>query len=398
MSYKLQSKMKKDIVILGGGIAGLTTALALKKIGMEATIIEAAPVFKPVGAGITLAANAMQVYSLLGIYDKLLAAGNSLGELKIVTQNGKTLSQANADKLKNGFTNLAISRHALHDILLNELDPKNIISGKKSIRMIQEEEKVKVWFNDQSSITCDALIVAEGIHSTIRKQLLPSSTIRYAGYTCWRGLTSNANLNIQETSETWGKNGRFGIVPIGNNQIYWFACKNAPAQNQEMKAWKQKELLQNFKAYHKDIIHVLENTPDDHIIWNDICDLKPISNYAFSNVVLIGDAAHATTPNMGQGACQAIEDAFFLAHEFQQTQTIQEAFIHFEQKRMKRTQGIVKQSQRIGKIAQLENPVLAWGRNTLMNLTPASVVEKQLAKIYKIDLKPLNEKVVHLIE
>ncbi|MBK6526865.1 MAG: FAD-dependent monooxygenase [Crocinitomicaceae bacterium] len=80
-----------------------------------------------------------------------------------------------------------------------------------------------------------------------------------------------------------------------------------------MKAWKQKELLQNFQDYHEDIKDVLKNTPDNHIIWNDIIDLKPISTYAFGSVLLIGDAAHATTPNMGQGACQAIEDAFSCA-------------------------------------------------------------------------------------
>lgn len=390
--------MKTDILILGGGIAGLTTALALKKIGINAKVVEASPLFKPVGAGITLAANAMQVYSLLGIYDKLLAEGNSLGELKVLAQNGKKISHANADKLKNGFTNLAISRHALHQILVNEIDPKNIICGKKSIQFVQEKEQIKVWFDDQSIISCDALIVAEGIHSNIRKQLIPDSEIRYAGYTCWRGLTTSTNLNIQETSETWGRNGRFGIVPIGQNQIYWFACKNASSQNQQMKSWKQKDLLNNFKNYHEDIKHILENTPDDHIIWNDICDLKPISNYAFGSVVLIGDAAHATTPNLGQGACQAIEDAFFLAQELQINQSIQEAFIHFEKKRLKRTQTIVNQSQRLGKIAQLENPFLSWARNSLLRLTPQIILEKQLAQIYTIDLKPLKEKSSALID
>jgi 2-polyprenyl-6-methoxyphenol hydroxylase-like FAD-dependent oxidoreductase len=382
--------MKTNTLILGGGIAGLTTALALKRIGINAVLVEAAPEFKPVGAGITLAANAMQVYSLLGIYDKLIASGNPLGELKVVTQKGNTISQANADKLKNGFTNLAISRYALHQILLDEIDPKNIISGKKSIRCVQENEKITVWFDDRSTITCDSLIVAEGIHSNIRKQLLPESKIRYAGYTCWRGMTTITNLNIQEASETWGKNGRFGIVPIGKNQIYWFACKNAPAQNQVMKSWKQKELLENFKDYHNDIKQVLQNTPDNQIIWNDICDLKPISRYAFGSVVLIGDAAHATTPNLGQGACQAIEDAFHIAQALQRNESPREAFIQFEQTRFKRTQTIVNQSQRLGKIAQLENPILTWTRNTLLKLTPARILEKQLAEIYTIDLKPLK--------
>ncbi|MBI3135163.1 MAG: FAD-dependent monooxygenase [Bacteroidetes bacterium] len=382
--------MKTDFLILGGGIAGLTTAIALKRIGINATLVEAAPQFKPVGAGIALAANAMKVYHQLGLYDKLLIAGNSIGEMQIKNQTGKIISHANAEKFKNGLTNIAISRPELHRVLLEETDPKQIITGKRSVRFKQDTHSLTVFFDDGTSIDCNALIVAEGIHSPIRKQLLPQSETRYSGYTCWRGLADNTNLKITHTSETWGTQGRFGIVPIGKNQVYWFACKNGPANDATLKSWKQKELLANYARYHQDIKTVLANTPDDHIIWNDIADLKPIDRFAFERIVLIGDSAHATTPNMGQGACQAIEDALVLASAIQKNETIPAAFHDFETKRMARTHGIVNQSWRLGKIAQLQNPIAAGIRNLAFRLTPASVLEKQISKIYQIELPVLN--------
>src|SRR5687767_11634919 len=134
--------MKTEFLILGGGIAGLTTAIALKRIGIQATLVEAAPEFKPVGAGIALAANAMKVYHQLGLYEKLRIAGNSIGEMQVRNQKGKILSHANADKFKNGLTNIAISRPELHRILLEEIDSKHILTGKRSIGFTREKENI----------------------------------------------------------------------------------------------------------------------------------------------------------------------------------------------------------------------------------------------------------------
>ena len=376
--------MKTDFLILGGGIAGLTTAIALKRIGINATLVEAAPEFKPVGAGIGLAANAMYVYHQLGLYHEILKAGNSLGEVQIRNQKGKVISQADGEKFKNGLTNIAISRPALHKILLDATDRTYIITGKRSTHFTQAGDEITVHLDDQTTITCKHLIVAEGIHSPIRKQLLPASRERYAGYTCWRGLTGKNMHQITQTSETWGSGGRFGIVPIGEGQVYWFVCKKAPANDPKLRTWKQKELLTLFEGYAPDIIEVLKQTPDENIIWNDISDLEPIHQFAFGNILLIGDAAHATTPNMGQGACQAIEDALMLAHVLQKNDTPEKAFSEFEKRRMERVHGIVNQSWKIGKVAQVENPFLAGIRNMIVQITPASVLEKSLAKIYQV--------------
>jgi 2-polyprenyl-6-methoxyphenol hydroxylase-like FAD-dependent oxidoreductase len=249
----------------------------------------------------------------------------------------------------------------------------------------QTNDSVIIKFGDGSIHETNFLIAADGIHSPIRKKLLPQTEPRYAGYTCWRAVIDNTHLNLSETSETWGTKGRFGISPLKDNKIYWYACINAPQNDASLKSFKVRDLQNHFKDFHAPIPEILSATKDENLIWNDIIDLKPIDHYAFGNIVLIGDAAHATTPNMGQGACQAIEDAVILADELQKDSNIQKAFAQFEQRRLKRTHYIVNRSWTIGKVAQLQNKTLASLRNAMFKLLPTSAGEHQLKRLYEVD-------------
>jgi 2-polyprenyl-6-methoxyphenol hydroxylase-like FAD-dependent oxidoreductase len=120
------------------------------------------------------------------------------------------------------------------------------------------------------------------------------------------------------------------------------------------------------------------------LIWGDIIDIKPLSRFAFGNIALMGDAAHATTPNMGQGACMAIEDAVVLANLISTHSNVQNAFVKYETLRRPRTEKIVNGSWNLGRIAQLENPVLAWLRNTAVRLAPPSAAERQMQFLYNV--------------
>ena len=192
-------------------------------------------------------------------------------------------------------------------------------------------------------------------------------------------------MTLQEASETWGASGRFGIVPLADNKIYWFACINAPQNDKAMRQFKVADLQYNFRNYHSLIPLILEQSKDEDLLWNDIIDVKPVTRYAFERIVLVGDAAHATTPNMGQGACQAIEDAVVLADELSKHGDISKAFKQFEQRRLKRTHYIVNTSWNIGKAAQINNKVLANCRNFLFRHLPSRVQDRQLEKLYKVD-------------
>jgi 2-polyprenyl-6-methoxyphenol hydroxylase-like FAD-dependent oxidoreductase len=137
-------------------------------------------------------------------------------------------------------------------------------------------------------------------------------------------------------------------------------------------------LKRYFNDFHFPIAAVLEKTPNHRLIWSDIIDIKPLKRFAFGKVVLMGDAAHATTPNMGQGACMAIEDGAILANCIENYGSAEEAFVQFERKRIKRTTSIVNNSLRIGKFAQLKNPLLMQLRNAALRITPPGVTERQI--------------------
>jgi len=188
-----------------------------------------------------------------------------------------------------------------------------------------------------------------------------------------------------ESSETWAAAGRFGIVPLAFNKLYWFACINAKPNDERLRKFTISDLQNHFKNFHHPIPEILLQTKNECLIQNDIVDIQPISNYAFKNVLLIGDAAHATTPNLGQGACQAIEDAIIVAEEIKRNPDIGSAFMKFEKRRIKRTHDVVNKSRAIGKIAQLENTFLITLRNSIFRMLPSGLNDQQLKKIYTVD-------------
>ena len=146
------------------------------------------------------------------------------------------------------------------------------------------------------------------------------------------------------------------------------------------------DIKRNFKDYHEEITQILEQTQIGGIIQNDLHDLKPIKTYAFDKLVLIGDTAHATTPNMGQGACQAIEDAVVLAECLKVNSSVKEAFKRFEAKRVKRTHYIVNQSWTMGKVAHWKNPIATSLRDTLLRMIPERIAQQQIHKVYDFKL------------
>jgi len=376
-----------NIAICGGGIAGLTTAIALKKAGYAPVIFEAAPEFKAVGAGLGLAANAIKALDKLGIKEEVIAEGRLLPSFSVLDEKGKAIMHTDSTRLseKFGIDNFTIHRSALHEILLTSTEGLKLFSGKKCIRFEPQEDNIVLHFSDGSQYICNYLIAADGIHSPIRKQLLPESTPRFAGYTCWRAVIDNNIPSVSSSCEYWGRNGRFGLVPLAGNKLYWFATTNSSRDNPIFKNFKVKDLKSLFSNYHETVELTLDNTPDEVLIWNDIIDLKPIPRYHFGNILLIGDAAHATTPNLGQGASQAIEDAAVLSDELQKAKELPLVFASFEKRRLKRTHFIIRQSEKLGKAAQLSHPLLIRIRNAILRTLPSQIQEKQLKKLYTTD-------------
>jgi 2-polyprenyl-6-methoxyphenol hydroxylase-like FAD-dependent oxidoreductase len=326
------------------------------------------------------------VLEQLQVAEQVKARGHLITSMIIQDEKGNYISALDTRKFTReyGMYNVAIHRAALHEVLLGEIPPAQIQTGKKAIGFVEKENTVVLKFDDGTEAEGAAVIVADGIHSAKRKQLLPDSTPRYAGYTCWRGIVENTWGIEDQAVEAWGTTGRIGYVPIGDNKVYWFACKNAPYQDERMKQLSREALRRNFEIFAQPVPQIIEQTPIENIIWNDIVDLKPISRFAFNRLLLIGDAAHATTPNLGQGACLGIEDALAVGELLEHHENPVKAFEVFEQTRLKRAHFIVNTSYRVGKLAQVENRFLARLRNTLFRLLPESVNERQLKQVLAI--------------
>lgn len=367
------------ITILGGGIAGLTTSIALKKIGINTVIFEASAKIAAVGAGLGVGVNAIKALRTLGLDEEIIQQGKSLNTFSIRDQKGKVVS-----KTIFGENNLAIHRANLYNVLLSKIDSQSIHLGKR-VKIIENlSTGVRLLFEDGTVHHTNYLIVADGVNSVARQMLLSNAKPRYAGYTCWRAVIDSDSIQNLEPTETWGKNGRFGMVPLAENKIYWFACINALQNDPKFKKYAISDLVKHFADYHSPIPEILLRTKNEDLIHNDIVDLAPLRQFAHGRIVLIGDAAHATTPNMGQGACQAIEDAVVLGKSLTEESTVELAFKKFETQRLKRTKWIIETSNRIGKVAQLENPFIIRIRNLFMRLIPDSIKNKQFNKINDI--------------
>lgn len=376
-----------QLVILGGGIAGLTAAIALNRIGIKALVYEAAPAIRAVGAGLVLAANAIKAFKKLGIDQAVMAEGRLLDAFSIRDEKGRIITQTDslASAEKYGADNFTIHRANLHRVLMTFLGPEAVQTNKCCIHFESRQDKILLAFSDGSSATADFLIAADGIHSAVRKKLQPGARVRYAGYTCWRAVIESPSGDWNQTTETWGPQGRFGIAPLAQNQLYWFACMQAKPNDARLQHFTVQDLLSRFGSYHDPIPDLLRRTQNEDLIWNDIADLAPLPRYAFGNILLIGDAAHATTPNMGQGACQAIEDAVILADEIEQGASLPAAFRAFEMRRRARTHYVVRQSRLLGNIAQVQNKYVGALRNALLRALPASVQHHQMDKILRVD-------------
>ena len=381
----------KKFAIVGGGIGGLSLAIAMQRKGLSVKVFESAPEFKPLGAGLALAANAMKAYADIGIADEVISEGWKIKRMYGKDHRDRVISFTDAQELSQRYgivNNFTIHRADLHRVLLKLLEPETIEFAKTCVDFEQKENGVSLHFSDGTVSTSDCLIACDGIHSPIRKKLLPESLPRYSGYTCWRAVVDDlpGGFNPDETTESWGPGRRFGVVPLSNHRVYWFATLNAKYNDSVMRNATPKDLGEYFKGFHFPIPQLLERTRQDQLIWGDIIDIKPIKRFAFGNVLLMGDAAHATTPNMGQGACMAIEDAAALANGLTRY-TPAEAFKKFEAHRIARTTRIVNQSWTFGKIAQLENPLLIGLRNGAFRMMPKRMIDKELKSLYEVSFQ-----------
>jgi 2-polyprenyl-6-methoxyphenol hydroxylase-like FAD-dependent oxidoreductase len=365
------------IVIAGAGIGGLTLACALARGGRAVRVLEQAGALQPAGAGIALARNALRALAHIGLEALVREAGHPLLEAAICNHRGKTLLAAPVPDTM-GVT-LAFARSDLQRVLLDAF-PGTVELGRRVVgyRQAVGAGAVEVLLETGETLEAELLVGADGLRSAVRRTMRGEEPVRYAGYTSWRALVDGWPAAVRFT-ESWGAGARFGIVPLRAGRVYWFAAADAPEGLRDP-ADAVGALRTRFARWHAPIDDLLAATPPERLLRTDIHDRRPVDSWVDGRVALLGDAAHPMTPNLGQGGCQAIEDAVVLADVLARHDDVSAALAGYERRRIGRANSFVARSYNFGRLAHLRAAPLRWLRDRALRAVPSRLTAKAAAR------------------
>lgn len=383
------STPRLDVAVIGGGIGGLTTAIALRQRGIEAHVYESAPILQVAGAGLTLSPNAMQVLRRLDLAERVYDAGVTLEHFELHDARSGPLQRfAIADAARrHGEPMVAIHRRRLRDILASEVPESHVHTSATCEAVTELGGRPTMRFADGNTITADLVIGADGLRSTVRQYVAPGRTLRYSGQTSLRAVASlELPAELAHTArEIWAPHMRFGFLPIAPGEVYWFAVFDAPAADAQPPAETALPLDRLCASFPSPVADIVAATDAEQIIRTDIHDVAPFRGWSRGRVVLLGDAAHATTPNLGQGAAQAIEDAWVLADRLASSATVEDALARYEAIRQPKAHFVVERSWTVGRIAHVANPLGRALRNLAMRWTSASATQRQYDRLFALN-------------
>ncbi len=349
MSPGTQATPKRTAVIAGAGLGGLVAAIALRKQGVDAHIYEKARELRPVGAGLSLSPNGLNTLETIipGIAGTLKALGSETHKVSVRKSTGELLA-TDQTTIKQRYNQplLNIRWSSLQETLASHLPPETIHLNTRLIGFHQNHSNVEVHFENGPSATADLLIGADGIGSAVRESLIGDGPPRYAGRMSWRAVIKYQDHPppANEATIITGPDGKaFTLFDPGGGFIFWSAAALSPEGSATNTPPKQR-VQQTFSGWASPIAALLEATPSEDIVERPICDRLPVTSWSQGRVTLLGDAAHAMVPTLGQGANMAFEDALELAHFLQQTPGIETALTRYDTSRIYRTQIIQARS------------------------------------------------------
>jgi FAD-dependent urate hydroxylase len=374
----MQSSASKRAIIIGAGIGGITAAIALQRAGLDVTVFERADELREVGSGLPLWASALKALQKMELNDVLEALGAPVLAGNVSTWRGDILFDLRTEILPKsvGTLNTVVHRAELLALLLETLGENNVQLGATCVGFTQDATGVCARFADGREVRGDVLIGADGLHSVIRAQLFGASNPRYVGYICWRGLAHITRTGL--LTMAWGKGHLFGVTSMSKGRAYWFAQFYCSEERPEKAGGRKREMLELFHDWHDPIPAVIEATAEEDILRNPIYESKPLRHWSRGRVTLLGDAAHTMTPNLGQGACQAIEDAVELGKCLKSEPDIVAALKRYERRRVRRTNMITRLARLVGWVVQWENPMASRVRDALIKRTPLSLKVRML--------------------
>ena len=395
----ISASATKKIIIIGGGIGGLTCAKACLAAGFDVTVYEKRAINAMLSGpgGIFIQRNAMKVYDRLGLRDSLYHKGGKILKGGFLNSKGKPLYINDPQFVKAEDLGVCLSRGVLQQILYGAI-PANVIHTETEFDYfeIEPDATVTVHFTNGHQDHGDILIGADGLYSQVSSQLRTQSLTpashqkpSYSGIRCWRGVTSSANLDLNPDyswGEYWGVGTRFGYFDVGGGMIGFYAFMNAPLDLPKLPITEVKEFLLHLFANYHGTMHQIIHSLDPASIYEDsIFDRVPLDPpWGEQAVTLIGDASHPVQPNLGQGGCMAIEDAYELSRYLigNPRAEVADLLRQFEKSRSPRITKVFAASRQLGQLGQIDTKWGCWLRDKIYEFTPVWLGDLQFKWLF----------------
>lgn len=367
-------------IVVGAGIGGLTAGIALRRLGIDATVYERAPELLAAGSGLSVMSNAVAALDGLGIDLGLEKRGAVVRRFEIRTAGGGLMRDMPFAEICDEFgaPSVCISRTELQGALLDAFDTGALRLGRTVTGYRHEDGGVVVEFDDGETVAADLLIGADGFNSVVRKRIAGPEVARDSGYVCWLALTGYRHPKVTPgyIGHYWGAGRRFGLVDVGS-RIYWWGTLNMPAERSADWRGDRGDVERVFEGWAPEVTATITRTDGDDIIAVPSRDRAFLESWGDGPVTLLGDAAHPMLTSLGQGACMAIEDAVVLAHSVASAETPVAGLRRYEDARRERTRAMVANSRAISDMEQIEPPLRRFYRYLYMRGIPRSVLVKR---------------------
>jgi FAD-dependent urate hydroxylase len=334
------------VVVIGAGIGGLTVGIALRQAGFQVEIYDKVRSLRPVGAGISLWSNGVKVLNRLGMGAQIAQIGGRMDHMQYRTQSGEILNDIPLQPLIEsvGQRPYPVARTDLQQILLDAYGDA-IHLGTRCMSVEEDAQGVTALFEDGTQAQGDLLIAADGIHSGLREYVLGETyQPQYRGYVNWNGLVPASDALAPPN--TWviyvGNHQRASLMPVAGDRLYFFFDVPLPPGTTAEPDQYRAELSQYFAGWAEPVQSLIAQLEPEKVARLEIRDVGPIDRLVRGRIALLGDSAHATCPDLGQGGCQAMEDGLMLTQYLQTTNLgVEDALKRYEADRKKRTSAIV---------------------------------------------------------
>ncbi|CAH0994819.1 FAD-dependent urate hydroxylase [Emticicia aquatica] len=346
------------VLVVGAGIGGITAAIALKKTGIDVDIIEIHKEFNIYGVGIIQQANALRALDAIGVADEAMRRGSPYGKVKMCTPTGHQIGEAGTPPMGHFPSHNGISRKILHEVLYDEAIKVGIQfrMGITVETIDNQPDKVSVTFTDGSAGDYDILITADGVNSKVRGMIFGDYKAKYVGLSVWR-YPFNRPADLDTGYMFFGKKSKVGLIPMTSETMYMFVVT---AEGEDNPLIPESELVPKLRSYLepfpvKIVQDLIEQITEPKLVnYRPLETLRLPSPWYKGRVVVIGDAAHATIPQLGSGAALAIEDAVVLSELLQKDAPIESIFEEYMTRRFNRCMMVVDASETLGAWELLE--------------------------------------------